>query len=133
MALKEEIKNYKYYKIQQARIRNAISLLLYELTGVKGIRYDSVQYTADPRLNEERRLELLDKMEKKQKELGRVSIQIEFIEQYLKELNEEDRALIKYVLVDGHTYKQAERKFFITYSAVAKRIYKILGGKYDTD
>ena len=124
--LKQEIHNYKSYLQYKRRLEERLEDLWYELTGVKGIRYDSVHVNYNPSLSEERRLSLLDKVDYVEGEMQRIDLQIRFVEAVLERLNEEDRKLIDFVLIDNHTQKEASAKWYLTESAISKRIDTIL-------
>ena len=124
--IKEEIRSYRQYKNYRKILNGRLDALWYELTGVKGIRYDKAHFNADPAVSEERRLTLLDKVEDLENELKRVESQIEHIDKLLAGMEKDDRELITYTLIKGNTYRSAENKFYITYSAISKKIDRIL-------
>ena len=59
-------------------------------------------------------------------ELARVESQIDHIDRLLSAMPKEDRKLVTYTLIDGNTYRQAEDVFYITYSAIARKVDRIL-------
>ena len=124
--IKEEIRSYRQYKAYRNRLNDRLDTLWYELTGVKGIRYDKAHFNADPSVTEERRLALLDKVTVIETELARVESQIDHIDKLLSAMPKEDRKLVTYTLIDGNTYRQAEDVFYITYSAIARKVDRIL-------
>lgn len=124
--IKEEIRSYRQYKAYRSRLNDRLDTLWYELTGVKGIRYDKAHFNADPSVTEERRLALLDKVTVIETELARVESQIDHIDRLLSAMPKEDRKLVTYTLIDGNTYRQAEDVFYITYSAIARKVDRIL-------
>ena len=124
--IKEEIRSYRQYKAYRNRLNDRLDTLWYELTGVKGIRYDKAHFNADPSVTEERRLALLDKVTLIETELARVESQIDHIDRLLSAMPKEDRKLVTYTLIDGNTYRQAEDVFYITYSAIARKVDRIL-------
>lgn len=124
--IKEEIRSYRQYKAYRNRLNDRLDTLWYELTGVKGIRYDKAHFNADPSVTEERRLALLDKVTAIEAELARVESQIDHIDKLLSAMPKEDRKLVTYTLIDGNTYRQAEDVFYITYSAIARKVDRIL-------
>ena len=124
--IKEEIRSYRQYKAYRNRLNDRLDTLWYELTGVKGIRYDKAHFNADPSVTEERRLVLLDKVTLIETELARVESQIDHIDRLLSAMPKEDRKLVTYTLIDGNTYRQAEDVFYITYSAIARKVDRIL-------
>lgn len=124
--LKSEIRNYRKYIKYKAELCDAIDSIWYELTGVKGIRYDKEPSSFNKSLTEQRRLALLDKKDWYEAELNRVDMQIRYIDTVLDRIEKEDQELINYVLIEGHTEQEAGDKWYLTNSAVSKRISKIL-------
>ena len=124
--VKEEIRSYRQYKAYRKRLNDRLDTLWYELTGVKGIRYDKAHFNADPAVSEEKRLALLDKVTLVETELDRVEKQIGRIDKLLSVMPNEDRKLVEYTLIDGNTYRQAENIFYITYPTVSRRIDRII-------
>lgn len=130
--LKYEIKNYTSYVRYKARLLNKLDELWYELSGVKGVRYDKAPATFNPSLTEEKKHALMERIDLCQGELSRVNIQIDYIDTVLDRLNKEDLEMVKYVLVEGHTLDEAGEKWYLTGSAISKRIDAILRKAVET-
>ena len=124
--LKAEIRSYRKYCKYKAEILDRLDELWYELTGVKGIRYDKEPTAFNPTITEERRHSLMDKIDYYQSELHRVDAQIRFIDSILDRMDKEESELIRYVLIDGHTLIEAGERYFVTNTAISKRIDTIL-------
>ena len=124
--LKAEIRSYNQYIKYRKRLNDKLDEVWYELTGVKGIRYDKAHFSPNSAVSDERRLMLLDMVEWYNNEVDRVTKQIEYAERILGDLPEDDRKLIEYTLIQGHSYRQAENKFFLSRSGICKKIDKIL-------
>lgn len=120
--IKARIRSYKQLVSYRKKVNDNLENLWYELTGVKGVRYNSVRYGYNKQLNEERRLTLQDEIYKLEVALTSIDARIAHIEQVLALLNEEDHWLITYTLIDGNTFEDAGRKIYLTKSAVSKRI-----------
>lgn len=122
--LKNEIRNYTKYIKYKIALQDKIEDLWYELSGVKGVRYDKLPSLPNP--SNERQLALMDKIDYYQSELHRVDAQIRFIDSILDRMDKEESELIRYVLIDGHTLIEAGEKYFVTNTAISKRIDTIL-------
>lgn len=122
--LKNEIRNYTDYIKYKIQLQDKIEELWYELSGVKGVRYDKLPSLPNP--SNERQLALMDKLDYYQSELHRVDTQIRFIDSILDRMDKEEYELIRFVLIDGHTLIEAGEKYFVTNTAISKRIDTIL-------
>lgn len=122
--LKNEIRNYTDYIKYKITLEEKIENLWYELSGVKGVRYDKLPTLPNP--SNERQLALMDKLDYYQSELHRVDTQIRFIDSILDRMDKEEYELIRFVLIDGHTLIEAGEKYFVTNTAISKRIDTIL-------
>ncbi len=123
--IKDEIRNYRKYCQYKADLIEMLDSLWYELTGVKGIRYDKQPTSFNSAITEERRLSLLDKIDQYESELTRMDMQIRYIDSVLDRLDKDENELVTYVLVEGHTLSEAADKLYLTPSAISKRITNI--------
>lgn len=124
--LKAEIRSYRKYCRYKVDLLDRLDELWYELTGVKGIRYDKEPTSFNPTITEERRHSLMDKIDYYQSELDRVDRQIRHIDKILDSMDPEDLKIINYFLIEGHQLEEAERKFYLTASGMSRRIDAIL-------
>ena len=97
---KNELNNYYRHLRNVDRIKEEIDDIVYEMTGVKGIRYDKERSSFNPALSEERRDYLSKKLEEKEIELNYTLAAIRFIEMNLKKLNKDDREMCLKVVAD---------------------------------
>lgn len=118
--LKSELRNYTSYVRYKIFLQDRIEDLWYELSGVKGVRYDRLPTLPNP--TNQRQLALMDKLDYFQSELHRVEMQIRYLDSVLDGLDEEGSELIRYVLIDRHTLLEAGERWYITNTAVIKRI-----------
>ena len=92
-SFKNELENYYTYKKDVMIIDEDIDNLLYEMTGVKGVRYDKTPISANPSLAHERLLEMIEKLHWKEKEKRRLELNIQYIEDKLSMLSDEDKKI----------------------------------------
>ena len=97
---KNELNNYYRHLRNVDRIKEEIDDIVYEMTGVKGVRYDKERSSFNPTLSEERRDYLSKKLEEKEIELNYTLAAIRFIEMNLKKLNKDDREMCLKVVAD---------------------------------
>lgn len=109
-AFKDLLKHYYDYQRSAIQIEKELDDLLYEMTGVKGIRYDRVPSSFNPELSEESRLEYIEKKAEKEAELDFTYAALKIIEMKLSKLSEEDKEICLNVLNRKVTYEEAGKK-----------------------
>lgn len=103
---KNEISNIKAYTKSISDIKTELELLWYELTGVKGIQYNKQPSSYNPELNESYRLELLDRIESKEKELDFTYLAIERYRANLDRLPSDIRWIVEQIFIDNKTFAE---------------------------
>ena len=121
---KNEISNLKAYYKSKKEIEDEIEKLWYDLTGVKGIRFDIEHASFNPSLIEETRLELLDKIEQKEKELDYTLLVIKHHEAKLKALPDEIKGYVKQIFIEGKTFEEVAKNSGYTHTAIHYRVKK---------
>ena len=81
-----------------------LDLILYDLGGVKAIRYDSNGGTTNQSVKEEKRLEMIDKYNEKLKEYNFLKEQISFIDNVLSKMPTELQTMLNEVYIQGMTF-----------------------------
>jgi DNA-directed RNA polymerase specialized sigma subunit len=107
---KNEISNYQAYMRSADEIKTELDLLWYELTGVKGIQYNKQPSSYNQELSESYRLELLDRIENKEKELDFTIMAIERYESELGRLPSDIRELVEQIFINGKTFAEVGKK-----------------------
>lgn len=123
--LKIEIKAYRYYLERREELKDKIDAIHYELTGVKGIRYDKQATSYNPHLAEEKRLDLIEQKDRLEKELKRIEAQISYIEGVIGDLDDEDKKLVE-ILLTGETLRHAGRRLYQSSPNIYYHIQKLL-------
>lgn len=106
-AFKNELGNYNYYCNMLSRLEERLDETVYELEGVKGIRYDKAPSRPNMKLINARKHDLSDKIEKLENEISRISNQVFYIENVLSLMeNQEVRKAIIDVYINNKTILQ---------------------------
>lgn len=126
-AYKNELKNLWYYKKKTKEIEDEIAVLEYEMEGVKGIDYSKQRGSYNPSVAEQRRLTMIEKMERLQKEKEKREEKEKYACRYLKYMTDDDRDLVVSVISDKRKYREVckERKIPST-SSLANSINLII-------
>lgn len=103
---KNEISNLKAYYRSKKEIENELEVMWHELSGLKAIRYDKQPSSFNPELSESYRLELIDRIEKKQKELDYTILAIERYESELNRLPSDIREMVEQIFILGKTFAE---------------------------
>lgn len=101
---KNELKSYKRYLQQRQIVLDLKMVNDYKKTGVSAIRYDKIPVHSSEEAREQYRLSLIEKGTTIEKELERLNLQIEHIENMLKSLPKELQKPIYELLVENKTY-----------------------------
>ena len=107
---KNEISNLKAYTRAARELECEIDALWYELSGVKGIQFDKLPISYNPELNESYRLDLIDEIETKQKELDFTLLAIERYKDELERLPDDIKDVVVQIFINGHTFAEIGQK-----------------------
>ena len=125
---KNELENYYKYLKSVEKIKEEIEDIIYEMTGVKGIRYDKEPTSFNPQLSNERILDLIDKKEEKEIELDYTIASIRYIERKLSKLDKEDKEICLKIISEGISAEKVRREVGYSKSGIWKRIKRELTG-----
>lgn len=99
--------NYLYYKHKQRELLSDIEKLEYDMTGVKGVRYD--QTTGGGSYNEskatKRFIAMSDELERLEKELNRITEQINYVDATLNKMSKEMKDAFIRIYIKGQRYE----------------------------
>lgn len=125
-AFKNRLKNYNYHQDRINKIDEELSLIHYEMVGVKGISYDYRVSSTNIKLKDERKLELLEKHDSLVREKT----------EHIRELDKLNRMLIQTELyrsqliiekyVNKRTYSQLSKKYHMAVSVIKYNIDKAM-------
>ena len=125
---KNELENYYKYLKSVEKIKEEIENIIYEMTGVKGIRYDKEPTSFNPQLSNERILDLIDKKEEKEIELDYTIASIRYIERKLSKLDKEDKEICLKIISEGISAEKVRKEVGYSKSGIWKRIKRELTG-----
>ena len=125
-AFKNELRNYYSYLKSVDEIREEIELIHYEMTGVKGIRYDREPSSFNPELSEEKKLELIEEKEEKELELRFTLNAINLIEKKISKLSPGDKDACLKIIAEGISYEDVSRSKGYSKGGMWKRIRREL-------
>lgn len=94
---KNEMRNYNYYVSMLDSLEEKLENTYYELSGVKGVRYDKIPSAYNKELIEQKRFDLMQKIDKLENEISRLSGEIEHIDSILECI---ENAHIKKAIID---------------------------------
>ncbi len=125
-AFKNRLKNYNYHQDRINKIDEELSLIHYEMVGVKGINFDYRVSSTNIKLKDERKLELLEKHDSLVREKT----------EHIRELDKLNRMLIQTELyrsqliiekyVNKRTYSQLSKKYHMAVSVIKYNIDKAM-------
>ncbi len=125
-AFKNRLKNYNYHQDRINKIDEELSLIRYEMVGVKGINFDYRVSSTNIKLKDERKLELLEKHDSLVREKT----------EHIRELDKLNRMLIQTELyrsqliiekyVNKRTYSQLSKKYHMAVSVIKYNIDKAM-------
>ena len=125
---KNELGNYYQNLKHIDELKEEIELILYEMTGVKGIRYDKEPTSYNPELSAEKRLDLIDRKEEKEIELEYMTASVKYIEMKLSKLSKEDKEICLKIISEGVSAEKVRREVGYSKSGIWKRIKRELQG-----
>lgn len=99
------------YRKSLDSIKEELDLILYEMTGVKGISYDKLPSSYNPSLTALKSLEMVEKYNEKQQEFDFTLMAIQQVEIVLARMPSELSEMLKEVFCKGMTYKSVGLKY----------------------
>lgn len=103
---KNEISNLKAYYRSMVELEEETERLFYELTGVKGLRYDRQPTSYNQQMSESYRLELIEKLEQIEKEKDFTREVIDRYEKQLNRLPDDIRVMVVLLFIEGKTFRE---------------------------
>ena len=124
--LKRELKNRKGYQNDLININRKIAKAVYEMEGVKGVRFDKPRVTMSPQQAEEIRLERIEEYNDLLAERNRIVLQLKHIDKILEALDEETREAVEMCMCEGNTLRKTALAFNMSKSGLDNRINREL-------
>ena len=123
---KNELENYYKYLKEADKLKQELDIILYEMTGVKGIRYDKQRGSYNPQLSSDRLHDLMQKKEEKEIELQHVLASIKYLQLKISKLSEEDKQICLKVISEGISSETVRQEVGYSRSGFWKRIKREL-------
>ena len=123
---KNELSNYYRHLKNVERIREEIKDIWYQMSGVKGVRYDKEPSGFNPNLSEEKREYYSQLLDEKNIELDYTLASIRYIEMNLRKLSEEDKDICLKVVAEGISYEKVAMEKGYSKGGMWKRIKREL-------
>lgn len=124
---KNELRNYNYYVAMKKNYDEKLDDLWYQLSMVKGIRYDKEGGSYDINLMNSYKFELMRKIDNLETEVERVNLQLAYLNNVLIKITDiELRQALVDVYCNKMSLRKASKKYYISHTALLKRFNKVL-------
>lgn len=127
-AFKNQLRNYSYYVKRKDMLIEEVNTLRYNLAGLKGVRYDKQMSNGSPNeaLIEENRLDMIDRINIKEKEISIISNLLDMINGHLEELSPDIKKACIEMYINGKTYESEAKELFYSKTGLFKAINREL-------
>ena len=105
-AIKNEIKNLRYYESELQRLKDKLMQIEYAEENVKGVNFSKQPGTTNPSVISQNRLSLIEEKIKAELQVNEVLCLVNRILRWLNAMEKEDRMIVMDVLVDRKPYAQ---------------------------
>lgn len=123
---KNRLRNYNYYQDRINEIDEELSLIRYEMAGVKGISFEYRVSSTNIKLKDVRKLELLEKHDSLVNEKYEHVKELEKLNRMLIQTELYQRQLIFEKYVNKKTYSQLSKKYHMAASVIKYNIDKAM-------
>lgn len=127
-AFKNELANYTYYVNMMDVLSERLSVLYYDLEGVKAIRYDKAPSMPNKHLIRERMHKLSNDIERTENEIMRLKAEIMRIENVLAEMDIEYRQAVIDVYIKGKTILEICEDYCLSNAGLHYQMNKCIEG-----
>ena len=125
-AFKNRLKNYNYHQDRINKIDEELSLIRYEMVGVKGINFDYRVSSTNIKLKDKRKLELLEEHDGLVNEKVEHIRELDKLNKMLIQMKMYQRQLIVEKYVNKRTYSQLSKKYHMAVSVIKYNIDKAM-------
>lgn len=123
---KNRLRNYNYYQDRINEIDEELSLIRYEMAGVKGISFEYRVSSTNIKLKDVRKLELLEKHDSLVNEKYEHVRELDKLNRMLIQTKLYQRQLIFEKYVNKKTYSQLSKKYHMAVSVIKYNIDKAM-------
>lgn len=119
---KNEVSNYMSYKQSLLKLNEEYEDIVYEMTGVKGVRYDKTPMSFNAELSMEMRRKLSRKLSEKELEIDHTLFAIKNIERNLNKLPSEIKDMCIKLFIENMTCSQVGDIYGYTHSGIRQKV-----------
>lgn len=120
------LREYVSYRSRMRELGEKMSLLWYELSGVKGLRYDRIPVTGKTEGYPEWKEKISGQIEDIRKEIMRIQLNRQKVKAVLNAMNPETAYAVVEIYGKGRTYASVALEIHISVGGLQKRISKEL-------
>ncbi len=121
-----ELRNYSKNKKEIERLENEADVLLYDMTGVKGVRYDKIGGSTNQLMKDLRKLDQIERLNKIYAEIRRLKANNDYIERILEMMEPKIRQVCLDIYCEGKTFESACRELGYSSGGLWKRINRAI-------
>lgn len=130
---KQELKRYRKYLMLSSKLQERLDLLLYDLSGVKGISFDNVKGTANATEKELKRLHKIDEYNDMLMTKKYIDQHIHNIQKTLNKMRIEDKEMFVNKYLDGMSFYSIGKIYYMSKSGVINYMNNVLRKVEDND
>ena len=123
---KKEIGKYNFLVSSAGLLKDRIDVCLYQMSGVKGIRFDKVRGSLSEYQIAMLKHDQSEKYEKLLKTYEKKLKRIEYVESVLNRMSDDDRELYEMKYIEGMSFERLARINYISKSGLIYRMNAIL-------
>lgn len=124
------MRNYNAYLERLNKLDSKLELLYYELSGVKGVRYDKLPGSFNKLRADEKKYSLMKEISEVESEITRISLQIDRVDRVLDSIKDiEIRNAIYEIYIEGKRCRDVAEDLYMSHTTLLRKINKALEGK----
>ena len=113
------------------KLKEDVENLYYQISGVKGIKYDRIPSSLDPRLVEQNKLDILDQIEEKLAEIKYIEAHQSYFNMILEKFSQEELDLLNRIYIKGERYEDVAQDLNYSVGGLFKVIERMIKEKLD--
>ena len=111
---------------REKQLKSEVEDLWYYLSGVKGITYDRIPSSVNTTKVAEDRLDMLDVLEQKMREIDLIQAQYRYFTLILAKFTEEERGMLYRIIIKGQSYETLGEEYGYTGAGMFKYLERII-------
>lgn len=126
--IKKELKHYRRLIGIQARLKERLDLMFYNLTGVKGVSLEKIRGTIDTSQVEQNKLEKIDEYEDVLMTYEYITNRIKKIQKVLNQMDVLDREMFMLKYLEGHSFDRLAKMNYMSKTGLIYHMNNVLKG-----